>query len=320
MPDASHPRPPAPGPRSLVADANGIEAALALLRAGQLVVAPTETVYGLAADAADPAAVAAIFAAKGRPSANPLIVHVTDAAMAARYAEITQLAARLMARFWPGPLTLVLPRRPDAPLGAGVTAGLATVALRAPAHPVMQALIAGLGRGIAAPSANVSGRLSPTRAEHVAGLDVPLLLDAGPCREGLESSVVKPLDDRLLLLRPGSLSAEVLARETGLVVEVADGRAPAEAPGMAFRHYAPHLPLDLDVTEPQPGRFLIGFGTIGGDFNLSPAGDLAEAAARLFHALHVAEASGAARIGVVPIPQAGAGAAIHDRLQRAANA
>jgi L-threonylcarbamoyladenylate synthase len=194
------------------------------------------------------------------------------------------------------------------------------VALRAPAHPVMQALIAGLGRGIAAPSANVSGRLSPTRASHVAGLDVPLLLDAGPCREGLESSVVKPLADRLLLLRPGSLSAEVLARETGLVVEVADGGAPAEAPGMAFRHYAPRLPLDLDVTEPQPGRFLIGFGPNGGDFNLSPSGDLAEAGARLFHALHVAEASGAARIGVVPIPQVGAGAAIYDRLQRAAKA
>ncbi len=302
------------------ADDRAIAEVVRHLKGGGIAAVPTETVYGLAADAANPGAVAKVFRAKGRPAANPLIVHVTGAEMAARYAEVSPLAGRLMARFWPGPLTLVLPKRADALLTGAVTAGLPTVALRAPDHPVMQAVILGLGRGVAAPSANVSGRLSPTRADHVAGLDVPLVLDAGPCRVGLESSIVKVEGDRLVLLRPGSLDAATLAAAAGVAVETAAGASTAapQAPGMAFRHYAPRLPLDLDVTEAQPGRFLIGFGAVAGDLSLSPGGDLDEAAARLFDALHRAEASGAARIGVAPIPVTGAGAAIRDRLVRAA--
>lgn len=302
------------------ADAHAIAEAVRHLAQGGIVVVPTETVYGLAADAASPKAVARVFRAKGRPAANPLIVHVSGPEMAARYAAIPPLAARLMARFWPGPLTLVLPRRADAPLAPAVTAGLPTVALRAPDHPVMQAVIAGLGWGVAAPSANVSGRLSPTRAEHVAGLDVPLVLDAGPCRVGVESSVVRVEGERLVLLRPGSLDAATLGAAAGVAVELPAAGAAPEAPGMAFRHYAPRLPLTLDVTEPAPGQFLIGFGAIAGDLNLSPAGDVAEAAARLFDALHAAEASGATRIGVAPVPDHGAGAAIRDRLRHAAAA
>ncbi|WP_448582753.1 L-threonylcarbamoyladenylate synthase [Thermaurantiacus sp.] len=303
------------------ADAHAIADVVRHLGRGGIAVVPTETVYGLAADAASPEAVARVFRAKGRPAANPLIVHVTGQEMAALYAEIPPLAARLMTRFWPGPLTLVLPKRADAPLADAVTAGLATVALRAPDHPVMQAVIAGLGRGVAAPSANVSGRLSPTRAEHVHALDVPLVLDAGPCRLGVESSVLKVDRGRLLLLRPGSLDSATLAEAAGVAVEAPGNAAAApEAPGMAFRHYAPRLPLDLDVTEPAPGRFLLGFGAIEGDFNLSPAGDVTEAAATLFDALHRAEASGKARIGVAPIPDRGVGAAIRDRLARAAAA
>ncbi len=311
--------------RILAADDRAIAEVIRHLDAGGIAAVPTETVYGLAADAANPAAVARLFRTKGRPAANPLIVHVTDREMAARHAAIPPLAERLIARVWPGPLTLVLPKRADAPLAGAVTAGLPSVALRAPDHPVMQAVIRRLGRGVAAPSANVSGRLSPTRAEHVAGLDVPLVLDAGPCRVGLESSVVRVEDDRLVLLRPGSLDAATLAEAAGVPVEAAAAGAGAaspapEAPGMAFRHYAPRLPLDLDVTEAAPGRFLIGFGAVGGDLNLSPSADVGEAAARLFDALHRADASGAERIGVAPIPEAGAGAAIRDRLRRAAAA
>lgn len=308
--------------RVLAADDRAIAEAVRHLEGGGVAAVPTETVYGLAADAASPAAVARVFRAKGRPAANPLILHVADREMAARYAEIPPLAERLMARFWPGPLTLVLPRRADAPLAGAVTAGLGTVALRAPDHPVMQAIIRRLGRGVAAPSANVSGRLSPTQAQHVAELAVPLVLDAGPCRLGLESSVVKVAGDRLVLLRPGSLDAATLAEAGGVPVEIAGAGAKEapEAPGMAFRHYAPRLPLELDVTEAAPGRFLLGFGPVSGDLNLSPAGDVAEAAANLFAALHRAETSGAKRIGVAPIPSTGAGAAIRDRLQRAAAA
>lgn len=308
--------------RRIGADDRGIAEVVRQLKAGGIAAVPTETVYGLAADAANPAAVARVFRAKGRPAANPLIVHVANREMAARYAEIPPLADRLMARFWPGPLTLVLPRRADAPLTGAVTAGLPTVALRAPDHPVMQAVIRGLGRGVAAPSANVSGRLSPTRPEHVAELAVPLVLDAGPCRLGLESSVVKVEEDRLVLLRPGSLDSATLAEAAGVPVELAGAGAKEapEAPGTAFRHYAPRLPLDLDVTEAAAGRFLLGFGPVPGDLNLSPAGDVAEAAANLFAALYRAETSGAERIGVAPIPAEGAGIAIRDRLQRAAAA
>mgnify|MGYP005840296711 CR=1 FL=1 len=305
-------------PRRLAADAAGIAEAVRQLKWGEIVALPTETVYGLAADAIHPGAIARIYRAKGRPPANPLIVHVSGRAMAERYAEMSPLAERLIARFWPGPLTLVLPKRADAPLTGAVTAGLSTVALRAPDHPVMQAVIEGLGRGIAAPSANVSGRLSPTDAAHVDVPGLKWLLDGGPCRVGLESSIVRPEPDRLLLLRPGVLGAQALAAAMGVPVERPGAGAAVEAPGMMWRHYAPRLPLDLDVTQAMPDRFWIGFGPVAGDLNLSPSGNLEEAAAGLFAALHQADASGAARIGVAPIPSGDAGAAIHDRLARAA--
>ncbi|MCS6986767.1 MAG: L-threonylcarbamoyladenylate synthase [Sphingomonadaceae bacterium] len=302
------------------ADAAGVADAVARLVRGEVVALPTETVYGLAADACQAAAVARIFAAKGRPPDNPLIVHVADMAMARGLARWSPEAARLAQAFWPGPLTLVLPRAAGAPLVPAVTAGLPTVALRAPDHPVTQAVIQELGRAIAAPSANRSGRLSPTRAQHVDLPGVPLVLDGGPCRLGLESTIVRPEADRLVLLRPGALPPEALAKVSGLPVVPAGPAARAEAPGMHHRHYAPTLPLDLDVTEPAPGRFWIGFGALAGDFNLSPRGDPEEAARHLFDALHAAERSGARRIGVAPIPAEGLGLAIRDRLRRAAAA
>ncbi|MFN3370280.1 MAG: L-threonylcarbamoyladenylate synthase [Sphingomonadaceae bacterium] len=303
------------------ADAAGLAEATRTLAAGGLVAVPTETVYGLAADAMNPDAVAAIFAAKGRPAENPLIVHVAGRAMAARYARFSRLADALADRFWPGALTLVLPRGADAPLAEAVTAGLPTVALRVPAHPVMQALIAGLGRGIAAPSANVSGRLSPTRAEHLAGLQVPLVLDGGACAAGLESTVVKvggpPGAEIATLLRPGAIPAEAIEAVTGAPLGRPQPGA-VEAPGMHFRHYAPGKPLRLEATEARPGEVLIGFGAVGGDFNLSPTGDLAEAARNLFAALHAADSGPKRAIAVAPIPETGLGVAINDRLRRAA--
>jgi L-threonylcarbamoyladenylate synthase len=304
--------------RVIAADAAGIAEAVRALKGGGIVGLPTETVYGLAADAINPLAVARVFRAKGRPATNPLIVHVADAAMAARYAEVSPLMARLMARFWPGPLTLVLPRRADAPLTGAVTAGLPTVALRAPDHAVTQGVIAGMGRGVAAPSANRSGTLSPTRAAHLSGLPVPLVLDAGPCRTGLESSIVKETADGLLLLRPGTLTREVIAEIAGVPLEVAGADAAVEAPGMLLRHYAPRKALRLEAAEARPGEFLIGFGPVEGDLSLSPTGDLEEAAANLFAALHAADASGARSVAVAPIPAMGPGIAIRDRLRRAA--
>jgi L-threonylcarbamoyladenylate synthase len=304
--------------RVIVADAAGIAEAVWALKGGGIVGLPTETVYGLAADAINPLAVARVFRAKGRPAINPLIVHVADAAMAARYAEVSPLMARLMARFWPGPLTLVCRKRPDAPLTAAVTAGLPTVALRAPDHAVMQGVIAGLGRGVAAPSANRSGTLSPTRAEHLADVPVPLVLDAGPCRAGLESSIVKETADGLLLLRPGTLPSEAIAEAAGVPVLAVQEGAAVEAPGMLLRHYAPRKALRLEAVEARPGEFHIGFGPVAGDMSLSPSGDLEEAAANLFAALRAADSGGDGSIAVAPVPDVGAGAAINDRLRRAA--
>lgn len=301
------------------ADEKGVAQAAALLAAGGIAAIPTETVYGLAADAANGAAVAAVYAAKGRPAFNPLIVHVADRAMAGRYARFDALAEALAARFWPGPLTLVLPMVADAPLASLVTAGLPTVALRVPAHAAMQGVIRALGRGVAAPSANASGRLSPTRAGHVAESlpDVPLILDGGPARVGLESSIVAVADGKAVLLRQGGLAAETIAEVAGPLAVAADD-APVSAPGMLLRHYAPRLPLHMDVAEPPAGWWHIGFGAIAGDENLSATGDAAEAAANLFAALHRAGDSGRTAIAVAPIPADGLGAAINDRLRRAA--
>ena len=294
----------------LTGDGAGVARAVQILRAGGIVAVPTETVYGLAADAANPQAVARVFAAKGRPAFNPLIAHVTDAAMAAGLVVVGPLAAGLMARFWPGPLTLVLRVLPGAPVAALARAGLGTLAVRAPAHPVAQAVIAGLARAVVAPSANRSGGLSPTRAAHVR-LDVPVL-DGGPCLWGVESTIVGVADGRATLLRPGAIAAEDLG------VELAAAGPGITAPGQMASHYAPRQPVRLEATEAQADEWLIGFGPVAGDDTLSVAGDTIEAAARLFDALHRAEASGRGRIAVAPIPKMGLGVAINDRLRRAA--
>jgi L-threonylcarbamoyladenylate synthase len=302
--------------RILLPDAAGIAAAADVLRARGLVAVPTETVYGLAARADDGAAVAGIYAAKGRPSFNPLIVHVADVAQAETLAVFSPLAHALAQSFWPGPLTLVLPCRAGAPVASLVTAGLETIALRCPAHPVMQALVRSVGP-LAAPSANASGRISPTRASHVLeSLDVPVI-DAGPCAAGVESTIVAVEAGGWRLLRPGALAVEA-------IVEVAGGPLASEAtpsvqaPGMMESHYAPEQPVRLEADTARPDEFHIGFGPVKGDATLSAAGDLTEAAARLFDLLHVAQASGRAGIAVAPVPNHGLGLAINDRLARAA--
>jgi L-threonylcarbamoyladenylate synthase len=291
-----------------------------LIRAGEPVGVPTETVYGLAADATDPQAVAAIYAAKGRPSFNPLIVHVADRIMAESLAVFSPVADRLAERFWPGPLTMVLPLRSGAAIAPAVTAGLPTLALRMPAHPAMQALIRESGRPLAAPSANRSGSISPTRAEHVVeslGGRIRLVLDAGPTSEGLESTIVAPSDEYIRLLRPGPVTAAMIAEATGLSVRGATS-AKIEAPGQLESHYAPDKPLRLNALQAGRDEYLIGFGLMPCMFNLSPEADLEEAAANLFAALHLADTSTAASIAVAPIPEEGIGVAINDRLRRAA--
>lgn len=298
------------------ADAEGIGRAVAYLRDGLPVALPTETVYGLAADAANGEAVARVYAAKGRPSFNPLIVHVDGLKMAQRLVEVSPTALDLMARFWPGPLTLVLPRRESASVAGLVTAGLPTLAVRCPNHPVAQAIIALLDHPIAAPSANASGRISPTRAEHV--LDsltgrIPLILDAGPCCAGLESTIVAVDGERVRLLRPGAVPVERL----GVPVETA-GDETITAPGQLASHYAPAQPVRLGAATAEPNEFHIGFGAVTGDLSLSLTADLTEAAAKLFETLHVAQASGRRAIAVAPIPDHDLGSAINDRLRRAA--
>lgn len=302
-------------------DPDALRQAVQRIQAGEPVAVPTETVYGLAADATDSRAVAAIYTAKGRPSFNPLIVHVTDRAMAARLAIFPPLADRLAARFWPGPLTLILPVRGDSGLSPLVTAGLATVALRAPAHPVMRALIEASDRPLAAPSANRSGSISPTCAAHVhaslAG-KIGMILDGGPATKGLESTIVAPESDHLRLLRPGPVTAAMLEEAAGVPVMEISHAARIEAPGQLESHYAPAKPLRLHAAVAQAGEYLIGLGAMPCDINLSPAADLQEAAANLFAALHIADASDAIGIAVAAIPYEGIGAAINDRLARAA--
>jgi len=292
----------------------GVEAiaeAARLIAAGLPVAVPTETVYGLAADATNGEAVARIYEAKGRPGFNPLIVHVRDIRQASEIALFSEEATRLAERHWPGPLTLVLPRRGDAPIASLVTAGLPTVAVRAPAHAAMRDLLDAVGRPLAAPSANASGRISPTRAAHVlAGLGgrIPLIVDAGPTAHGLESTIVALTGGPPRLLRPGPI-------DLGLEP---DGSGRIEAPGQLQSHYAPAKPLRLNATSADPGEWLIGFGEIAGNASLSRSGDLIEAAAGLFEKLHEAEAAQAPRIAVAPVPDTGLGAAINDRLRRAA--
>ena len=298
--------------RVLDFSADAIVAAAELVRAGEPVAVPTETVYGLAADATNPAAVARIYAAKGRPSFNPLIVHVPDLAAAERLGEFNPDARRLAEAHWPGPLTLVVPLRSGSGIASLVTAGLPTVGLRVPAHPAMQGLLQAAGCPLAAPSANRSGAISPTRAAHVLkslGGSIPLIIDAGPTESGIESTIIAATGGRLRLLRRGPIEVpDALDSKPDLI----------ESPGQLASHYAPSKPLRLDATSARADEFLIGFGPVDGDANLSPRADVIEAAARLFDLLHQADDAPKARIAVAPIPTDGLGAAIADRLKRAA--
>ena len=290
---------------------DAVAEAARLILAGEPVAVPTETVYGLAADATNAKAVARIFEAKKRPSFNPLIVHVSTIASAESIGELNAEARRLAERHWPGPLTLVVPLRQGAGIASIVTAGLPTIGLRIPAHPAMQALLRAVDRPLAAPSANASGSISPTRAEHVLkslGGRILLIIDAGATERGLESTIVAATGGPPRLLRPGPIEVDA---------EQASG-AKIEAPGQLAAHYAPSKPLRLSVTAAEPDEYWIGFGDVRGDANLSPSADLVEAAARLFDLLHQADEAGRSRIAVAPIPDSGLGAAINDRLRRAA--
>lgn len=289
-----------------------IAEAAAHVAAGRPVALPTETVYGLAADATNAHAVAAIYAAKGRPSFNPLIVHVLDLDAAERIANFNVHARALAAQYWPGPLTLVVPLRRDSAIARLVTAGLSTIAIRVPSHPVMRALLEACATPLAAPSANTSGSISPTRAAHVLtslGGKIPMIVDGGACTVGLESSIVAVGDDGALrLLRPGPVDLGLSVEHGGAI----------EAPGQLASHYAPSKPLRLNATYAESDEWLIGFGPVAGDATLSANGDLIEAAAALFDCLHHADTSPKPRIAVAPIPDEGLGRAINDRLLRAA--
>lgn len=308
-------------PAILTASPEGIAEAAHILREGGLVAVPTETVYGLAARADRDESVAAIYRAKGRPSFNPLIVHVADPASARNLAEFDARALKLAEAFWPGALTLVLQLRKGAPVAPAVTAGLPTLALRCPAHPVMRAVIAEAGLPLAAPSANRSGSVSPTSAAHVVaslGEGIDAVLDGGICEAGLESTIVALReDDRWQVLRPGPIAEAEIAAILGRTSDVVTSQA-IEAPGQLASHYAPGKPVRLNAVTAEPDEFHIGFGSVGGDATLSASGDLAEAAAKLYALLHDGAAAVKPRIAVAPIPEDGIGAAINDRLRRAA--
>ncbi len=319
------------GTRLLPADAEGLAAAAAILRGGGLVAFPTETVYGLGGDATDPAAVAAIYAAKARPSFNPLIAHVPDLATAQREGAFNDEALRLAEAFWPGPLTLVVPASPTIRVCDLARAGLASVALRVPESGVARALLSAFGRPLAGPSANRSGQVSPTRAAHVReDLDgrIAAILDGGDTAVGVESTVVACLDGPARLLRPGGVTRDRLRAVLGYDPAgpaAADAEAPA-GPGLLASHYAPKARVRLDATRVEPGEAVLLFGavppegweTARASVNLSPAGDTTQAAARLFGALRDLDATGVGTIAVAPIPRQGLGEAIRDRLQRAA--
>jgi len=288
-----------------------IAEAARLVLAGEAVAVPTETVYGLAADATRPRAVARIYEAKGRPSFNPLIVHVSDLAAAQQVGLFDDDAIALAERHWPGPLTLVVPLREGSTIASIVTAGLPTIGLRVPAHPAMQALLRAVDRPLAAPSANASGSISPTRAEHVLkslGGRIPLIVDGGATERGLESTIVAATGGPLRLLRPGPVIIDAELAESDRI----------EAPGQLASHYAPSKPVRLNASTAEPGEYLIGFGEVAGHANLSPSGDLLEAAARLFDLLHEADTAEEPKIAVAAVPETGLGVAINDRLKRAA--
>jgi L-threonylcarbamoyladenylate synthase len=298
-----------------------VASAVAALRRGELVLLPTETVYGLACDAANPRAVAKVFEAKGRPRFNPLIAHVAECAAAERLAVLDARALALAEAFWPGPLTLVAPAREGGAVCDLARAGLETLAVRVPAHPLALEVLAGFGGPVVAPSANRSGRPSPTTfadALEETGFACAAALDGGDCAVGLESTVIAALDGPLRLLRPGGVTRAEIERIVGpLAAAEADA---ARSPGRMASHYAPDAPMRLEALAARPGEVMLGFGAVAGDpaFNLSPAGDLAEAAGRLFAFLRAADRLRPTAIAVAPIPEQGLGEAINDRLRRAA--
>ena len=306
------------------ADPAAIPRAARVLQSGRLVAFPTETVYGLGADATQDQAAASIYAAKGRPDFNPLIVHVPDVATGRKYVQFNDLADQLADAFWPGAMTLVLPRLTECPVSSLCSAGLPTLAIRVPASPMARDLLRATDRPVAAPSANRSGRLSPTTARHVAdslGDRVDMILDGGTCPVGLESTVVGFHDGAAVLLRPGGISAEQLSDVVGpLTIAGADQPDAPQSPGMLTSHYAPRHAIRLNVTDPRPEEALLAFGPDAPTHaaaNLSPAGDTTEAAANLFQMLHDLDALGRP-IAVMPVPETGLGQAINDRLRRAA--
>ncbi|MBT5239955.1 MAG: threonylcarbamoyl-AMP synthase [Rhodospirillaceae bacterium] len=306
-----------------LADEAGIAAAVDHLRSGQIVAFPTETVYGLGADATQDAAVSKVFAIKGRPAFNPLIVHVAGPSWIEQLATPDHRADALTEAFWPGPLTLVLQRRTDCPISKQVSASLDTIAVRQPDHPVAAALLAAIDRPLAAPSANPSGHVSPTTAEHVAkdlGDSLDIILDGGPCRAGLESTVLDLTTESARILRPGVISADALAAVIGDVEDQALPNAPISAPGQLAKHYAPSLPVRLNADAAHDGEAFIAFGGAKyADFDLSPSGDLTEAASTLFAALRKMDnPSQFNGLAIAPIPDNGIGLAINDRLRRAA--
>jgi L-threonylcarbamoyladenylate synthase len=311
------------------ADMQHITLAAKAIQRGELVSFPTETVYGLGGDATNDHAVAAIYAAKGRPSFNPLIVHVASLSAATEFAEFSPEAVKLARKFWPGPLTLVLPRRAGCPLSLLVSAGMDSVALRVPAHPTARALLLIAERPLAGPSANPSGRISPTTAQHVEeglGDKLAFILDGGPCQIGVESTVISLLGDRPALLRPGGITAEEISAELGREIEIAppigDVEAGLHGPGRLLSHYAPERPVRLNAQDVQEGEALLAFGPrvppAKVSLNLSPGGDLNEAAANLFAMLRALDRADVMGIAVMPIPAEGLGLAINDRLTRAA--
>lgn len=304
----------------LQADSAGFARASEILRAGGLVSLPTETVYGLGGDARNDHAVARIFEAKGRPQFNPLIVHVPSAEVAKTYVEWSHEAEILASAFWPGAMTLVLPIRSGAGISPLVSAGLPTLAIRVPAHPVAQALLEEFDGPVAAPSANPSGKISPTLAEHVmAGLSgrIEAVLDGGACEVGVESTIIG-LAEEPTLLRPGGVPTEVIEAALQVKLHQHSEGDPLTAPGQMTSHYAPGAAVRLKATTRMSGELMLGFGDVDCDLNLSAAGDLTEAAANLFHHLHALDAKDASGIAVSPIPEVGLGLAINDRLRRAA--
>ena len=299
-----------------------ITLAVEALKEGELVAFPTETVYGLGADATSDQAVAKVFAAKGRPSINPLISHVAGAQAGFALGIFSEDAKKLAEAFWPGPLTIVAPRAAKCPVSLLASAGLSSIALRVPDHPLALELLRAVGRPIVAPSANLSGRVSPTTAAHVKrgiGKKVSVILDGGPCTVGVESTVVSFMGTRATLLRPGGLSRDAIEKVLGHALDVETDSAQPHSPGQMESHYAPHAFLRLEATAPRKGESYLGFGSHDdGPYTLSARGDVIEAAANLFRMLHELDSLGVRAIAVAPIPHVGLGEAINDRLRRAA--